>query len=279
MEKKQTNKIRLITGTAMLTAVAVGLQYVEIAIPIMPSFIKLDFSDLPELIGAFAYGPLAGVIIALLKNLIHMAVSQSGFVGELSNFLLGASFALVAGLIYKHKKTKGEALVAGIAASLVMAVISVPFNYFIIYPLYYNVLGFPEAAVLQMYQVILPKTKSILQALLIFNHAPGQGHCFVRVGSNSGAGTLFYPHLTMISRHQQYSTPKMNNIPHPRQSSKKTKGAIKNETPIPRNPNSPPVPLLTSRDRIPPLSPRQVHFHPSATNRNTSTALSHKSQQ
>ena len=43
MEKKQTNKIRLITGTAMLTAVAVGLQYVEIAIPIMPSFIKLDF--------------------------------------------------------------------------------------------------------------------------------------------------------------------------------------------------------------------------------------------
>lgn len=169
MEKKQTNKIRLITGTAMLTAVAVGLQYVEIAIPIMPSFIKLDFSDLPELIGAFAYGPLAGVIIALLKNLIHMAVSQSGFVGELSNFLLGASFALVAGLIYKHKKTKGEALVAGIAASLVMAVISVPFNYFIIYPLYYNVLGFPEMAVLQMYQVILPKTKSILQALFIFN--------------------------------------------------------------------------------------------------------------
>ena len=75
----------------------------------------------------------------------------------------------MAGLIYKHKKTKGEALVAGIAASLVMAVISVPINYFIIYPLYYNVLGFPEAAVLQMYQVILPKTKSILQALLFFN--------------------------------------------------------------------------------------------------------------
>ena len=120
------------------------------------------------------------------------------------------------------------------------------------------------------------------------SHAPGQGHCFVRVGCNvlskrnishSGAGTLFYPHLTMISRHQQYSPPKMNNIPHPRESSKKTKGAIKNETPIPRNPNSPPVPLLTSRDRIPPLSPRQVHFHPSATNRNTSTAFSHKSQQ
>ena len=151
METKQSTKIRTVTGTAMLTAVAVGLQYIEISIPIMPSFIKLDFSDLPELIGAFAYGPIAGVLIALLKNLIHMAVSQSGFVGELSNFLLGASFSLVAGLIYKHKKTKGEAMIASVAASLVMALISVPFNYFV------------------MYQIILPKTKSILQALLIFN--------------------------------------------------------------------------------------------------------------
>ena len=75
---------------------------------------------------------MAGVLIALLKNLIHMAVSQSGFVGELSNFLLGASFSLVAGLIYKHKKTKGEAMIASVAASLVMALISVPFNYFVI---------------------------------------------------------------------------------------------------------------------------------------------------
>lgn len=169
MKENTNKKIRLITGTAMLTAVAVGLQYIEIAIPIMPSFIKLDFSDLPELIGAFAYGPLAGVLIALLKNLIHLAVSQSGFVGELSNFLLGAVFSLTAGLIYKHKKTKGKAVLAGVIASLVMAVVCVPLNYFVIYPLYYNVLGFPEVAVLQMYQLILPKTKSILQALLIFN--------------------------------------------------------------------------------------------------------------
>ncbi len=169
MKSNTNKKIRLITGTAMLTAVAVGLQYIEIAIPIMPSFIKLDFSDLPEFIGAFAYGPVAGVLIALLKNLIHMAVSQSGFVGELSNFLLGATFALTAGLIYKHKKTKCEAMLAGVIASLVMAVVCVPLNYFVIYPLYYNVLGFPEVAVLQMYQLILPKTKNILQALLIFN--------------------------------------------------------------------------------------------------------------
>ena len=162
-------KVRLLAGCGMLTAVAVVLQYIEFSIPIMPAFIKLDFSDLPELIGAFAYGPLAGIAIALLKNLIHMAVSQSGFTGELSNFILGAVFAGVAGLIYKRNKTKKGALLGGVAGALCMAIVSLPSNYFIIYPLYYSVLGFPEEAVFGMYKALLPSVKKMVQALLIFN--------------------------------------------------------------------------------------------------------------
>lgn len=167
--QKQFSKTRLVVGVGMLTAVAVALQYIEVPIPIMPSFIKLDFSDLPALIGAFAYGPIAGVLISLLKNVIHMAVSQSGFVGELSNFILGASFTAVAGLIYMFKKTKLSALLAGVVGALVMAVISLPSNYFLIYPLYYKILGFPEEAILGMYKALLPSVKSIFQALCIFN--------------------------------------------------------------------------------------------------------------
>lgn len=166
---KTTKKTRLIAGCGMLTAAAVVLQYIEIAIPIMPSFIKLDFSDLPALLGAFAYGPVAGILIELLKNVIHLAVSQSGFVGELSNFILGAVFVGVAGLIYKKKKSRAGAFIGGIVGALAMAIVSVPSNYFIIYPMYYSILGFPEPAVLGMYQALLPSTKSILQALLTFN--------------------------------------------------------------------------------------------------------------
>ena len=166
---KTQNKTRLIAGCGMLTAAAVVLQYIEFAIPIMPSFIKLDFSDLPELIGAFAYGPLAGIIIALLKNLIHMAVSQSGFIGELSNFLLGAVFAGVAGVVYKKNQTKKGALLGGLLGAACMAAVSLPSNLFIIYPLYYNVMGFPEPAILGMYQALLPAVKNMVQALLIFN--------------------------------------------------------------------------------------------------------------
>lgn len=139
--------VRKLTGIAMLSAVAFALQFLEFPIPIIPSFIKLDFSDLPELIGAFAYGPAAGVIIALIKNLLHMTQSSSMYIGELSNFLMGAVLSLTAGLIYKHKKTKKGALIASLAASLLMGIASVPINYFIVYPLYYNVLGLPEQAV------------------------------------------------------------------------------------------------------------------------------------
>ena len=105
MQKTQ-KRTRLIAGCGMLTAAAIILQYMEIPIPFIPSFIKLDFSDLPELIGAFAYGPIAGIVIALVKNIIHLAVSQSDYIGELSNFLLGAVFAGVAGVIYKKNKKR-----------------------------------------------------------------------------------------------------------------------------------------------------------------------------
>ena len=104
---KSKVNIRLLVGTGMLSGLAFVLQYLEFPIPIMPFFIRFDFSDLPALIGAFAYGPLAGVIVEFIKNLLHCTVTQSFTVGELSNFILGAVFTGTAGLIYKKNKTKG----------------------------------------------------------------------------------------------------------------------------------------------------------------------------
>ena len=153
-------KVRYITVTAMLSAVAFVLMYLEIAIPIMPSFIKFDFSDLPALLGSFALGPVCGVLICLIKNVLHLAFSNSMFVGELSNFILGAVFVAIAGNIYKHKKTKTSAVVRGI--------VSVFSNYFVVYPVYYKA-GMAEEAILQMYQAIAPSMKSVLQCLICFN--------------------------------------------------------------------------------------------------------------
>lgn len=168
MTRKNVYSTRNIVGAGMLAAVACVLQYIEIPIPLMPPFIKFDFSDLPALIGAFAYGPVSGIVIELIKNLIHCAVSQSATVGELSNFILGAVFTFTAGLLYKKKKSKKNAFIGGIVGALTMGIISVPSNYFVVYPFYYKAFA-PKEVVLCAYQAILPSMKSIMQCLLVFN--------------------------------------------------------------------------------------------------------------
>ena len=75
------------------------------SVPFMPAFIKMDLSELPALIGSFAMGPLCGVVVCLIKNVLHLFITTTGGVGELSNFILGVAFVLPAGLIYKHKRT------------------------------------------------------------------------------------------------------------------------------------------------------------------------------
>ena len=170
--QKSTQKIMTtkITVTALLTAVAVALQYIEVPIPLVPSFLKLDFSDLPELIGSFVLGPQYGVIICLLKNLIHLPVSGSMFVGEFSNFILGAIFVFVAGMIYKFNKTKKGAIIGCISGAAAMAVLSVATNYFVVYPVYAQLwAGGDMNVIINMYKTILPYSDTLLKSLVIFN--------------------------------------------------------------------------------------------------------------
>ena len=84
--------VRYITVTAMLSAVAFILMFFDFSVPFMPSFIKMDLSELPALIGAFAMGPVCGTFVCLVKNLLHLTITSTGGVGELTNFILGAAF-------------------------------------------------------------------------------------------------------------------------------------------------------------------------------------------
>ena len=168
MEEKRTSNIRLVAGTGVLSAMAFVLMLIELPVPmLMPSFIKFDFSDLPALIGSFAYGPFAGVLIELIKNLLHLTVSTSGGVGELSNFLMGAVFVFAAGLVYKVRKNKKRAIGGSLIGAFLMGAFSIPVNYFIVYPVYYNFT--PAKTILAAYQAIIPGMKSILMSLICFN--------------------------------------------------------------------------------------------------------------
>lgn len=159
--------IRKLTGTAMLSAISFVLMFLDFSVPFMPSFIKMDLSELPALIGAFAYGPIAGVVICLIKNLIHLMIKTTGGVGELSNFLLGASFVLVAGGIYHFKKTKSGALIGSVLGAFVMGLFSIVSNYYLVYPIYYNFM--PKEAILAAYQLIFGGVSNIAECLIVFN--------------------------------------------------------------------------------------------------------------
>ena len=161
-----------ITVTAMLSAVAFALMFIEMPIPaLIPSFVKLDISDLPELLAAFSLGPVYGVAVTFLKNLLHILIkgTSSAYVGELFNFLMGSVFAFTAGVIYQRKKSRATALLGAVAGAVLMAVLSVPLNFYLVYPAYVVCYGLPLEAIIGVYQAILPSADSLLKCLVIFN--------------------------------------------------------------------------------------------------------------
>ena len=169
MKKDTTHNL---TVAAMLSAVAFILMFIEFPIPMLiPAFIKMDFSDLPALLGAFALGPVYGVIISFIKNLLHIVIkgTSTACVGELSNFILGAIFSAVAGYLYKHHKSRKTAIIGAVAGAVAMGVLSVPSNYFVVYPAYVQFYHMPLEAILGMYQAILPSADSLIKCLILFN--------------------------------------------------------------------------------------------------------------
>ena len=103
----RTRKTRKMVMTAMLAAVSSVLMFFSFNVPLMPGFIKMDFSELPALIASFALGPVSGVAVCLVKNLVNLFFTTTGGVGELSNFLLGSLFVAPAGIVYRKIKGAG----------------------------------------------------------------------------------------------------------------------------------------------------------------------------
>ena len=184
--------VRYMTMTAMLSAVAFVLMFLDFKVPFMPSFISMDFSELPALIGAFAMGPRYGAIICLVKNLLHLLITTTGGVGELSNFILGSAFVMPAGLLYQHKKSKKNAIVGSILGAVFMALLSIASNYFIVYPVYTAFM--PMDTIINMYKEIYSGADTLLKCLVIFN----MPFTFVKGMCSVGITLLVYKHISPI---------------------------------------------------------------------------------
>ena len=167
---KSTRRVRNLAVTGMLSAVGCVLMMFDFPLPMLiPSFVKMDFSELPALLASFSIGPVSGIMVCLLKNVLSAIFHGSTLgIGEVCNFLMGAVFPGVAGLIYKRNKTRKTAIIGSLVGAVVMAIASVPINFFFSYPVYAAAFGGMEA-IIAAYQAINPNIGSLLGCLIVFN--------------------------------------------------------------------------------------------------------------
>ena len=135
--KTNISNTKLVVSVGIFSAIAFLLQLLGSMMGIKVSgFLEIEISDLPALIVALAYGPLAGVLTEFIKNLLHCAVTSTGFVGEFSNFVINGTMCLAAGLVYKYNKSFKGALIALLVGTLTMSFVGIFSNLYIMLPLY-----------------------------------------------------------------------------------------------------------------------------------------------
>lgn len=196
-KKPSIQNVRMLTMTAVLSAIAFVLAFFEFPVPLSPAFARMDLSDLPALIGAFAYGPVSGVLIELVKNALQLLTSSTGGIGELANFIMGSSFVVAAGLIYKHHKTKKTAILGCLIASVIMGVVATVVNYFTLLPVFEAFM--PLDQLIASFGEFMPFIKTKLDVVLFnafpFNLLKGIGISIVTM--------LLYKRLTPILKGRQ----------------------------------------------------------------------------
>ena len=178
-EKKKTGNTERILSTRKLTmvgmfsAIAAILMIFEFPLPFAPAFYKLDFSEIPVLITAFAFGPVAGVMVEFCKIVLNLLMDSTttAFVGELANFMVGCSFILPASIIYLHKKNRKSAITGCIVGTICLTVFGTSFNAIYLVPKFAELYGMPLDAIIGMGTAINPAITD-LTTLVMFAVAP-----------------------------------------------------------------------------------------------------------
>lgn len=179
VEKKKTGNTERILSTRKLTmvgmfsAIAAILMIFEFPLPFAPAFYKLDFSEIPVLITAFAFGPVSGVMVEFCKIVLNLLMDSTttAFVGELANFMVGCSFILPASIIYLHKKNRKTAIIGCIVGTICLTVFGTSFNAIYLVPKFAELYGMPLDAIIGMGTAINPAITD-LTTLVMFAVAP-----------------------------------------------------------------------------------------------------------
>lgn len=168
-----TTRVQWIAKVSVLAAIAFVLMLFEIPLPFAPSFYKLGFDEVAVLLAGFSMGPAAGACVEVLKILLNLMFqgTDTAFVGELSNLIIGLSFVLPASYLYQRNKNRKNAYLGMVVGTISMAVIGAAANYFIALPAYSYFYGLDMNVIIGMGTVILPLVTNKL-TFVLFMTAP-----------------------------------------------------------------------------------------------------------
>ena len=172
VRKPGLSSTKTIAKVGVLSAIAYVLMFISVPLPIFPSFLKIDLSDIPAIFGGMSLGPMAGLAIVIVKNFLQgITASTTGGVGEFANIIIGGSYVLIICLCYRKFKSTKSVLTGGLVGIVAMTIIGCIMNYYIMMPLYATVYGMPMDAIIQMGTVINPKVTD-LYTFVIWMIAP-----------------------------------------------------------------------------------------------------------
>lgn len=168
MTNVNNKKIRKISLIAFFSAISAILMFFDFPLPIAPSFMKMDLSELPVMIGGFILGPISCISISVLKILIKFIIKGTStmFLGELANLIGSIAYALPSSIIYNILKNKKRAVLGLILGTILSSLICTLFNAFFLFPLYMNVFHMSEDVIIGMCRAILPYIDSMLKVML-----------------------------------------------------------------------------------------------------------------
>ncbi len=166
---KQTEKIKYIAKIGILSAIAAVIMAFDFPLWFAPSFYQLDFSDVIAFIGSFALGPIAGVLIELLKNLLKVLIfgTSTAYVGDFANFVTGCALILPAAWIYKTQKTRKSAIIGMLCGTLSFATIGALMNYFVLVPAFSEIYNMPMETIIGMGTKINSKITDLRMLILL----------------------------------------------------------------------------------------------------------------
>lgn len=188
---------RKITMIGLFSALAVILHMLDFPIPFLaPGFYQMDFSEIPAMVGAFAFGPVAGVMIEFCKILLKLVIkgTSTAFVGDLANFVIGCSLILPASVLYMFKKTKKRAIAACVAGSVIMTVFGTAFNGVYLLPAFSKLFGMPMEAIIAAGAAINGNINNVV-TFVVFAVAPIN---IIKSVSACGVTMLIYKPLSPI---------------------------------------------------------------------------------